>query len=101
MEPVRDANMIQIFFSHFSSNEEITALLDVRIKEIKEHLHLLKTSVQTGLDENAKRIGVERARQLWQITLDYGIAHFEFELDWYEKTRKNIENLAPLMPPKQ
>jgi len=100
MEPVRDANLIKIFFSHFSSNEEIAALLDVRIKEIKEHLHLLKTSVQIGLDENAKRIGVERVRQLWQITLDYGIAHYEFELSWHEKTLKRVRSLPPLMPPK-
>lgn len=99
MDPVRDANLIQIFFSHFSSNEEIAALLETRIKEIRAHLQLLKTSVQTGLDENAKRIGVERARQLWQITLDYGIAHYEFELSWYEKTLKNIHKLPPLAPP--
>lgn len=99
MEPVRDANLIQIFFSHFSSNEEIAALLEARIQAIRAHLGLLQNTVQAGLDENAKRIGVERARQLWQITLDYGIAHYEFELAWYEKTLKTIHNLPPLMPP--
>lgn len=99
MDPVRDANLIQIFFSHFSSNEEIAGLLESRIKEIKDHLVLLKTSVQTGLDENAKRIGVERARQLWQITLDYGIAHYEFELAWLEKTLERVQDLPPLTQP--
>ncbi len=99
LDPVRDANLIQIFFSHFSSNEEIAALLEARIKEIRERIALFKTTVQAGLDENAKRIGVERARQLWQITLDYGIAHYEFELAWYEKTLKKMRNLPPLMPP--
>lgn len=99
MDPVRDANLIQIFFSHFSTNEEITALLEIRIKEIKEHLDILRTSVQAGLDENAKRIGVERARQLWQITLDYGIDFYEFELAWHEKTLKRIRKLPALTPP--
>lgn len=101
MDPVREANLIQIFFSHSSSNEEISAILETRIKEIQEHLQLLRTAVQAGLDENAKRIGVERARQLWQMTLDYGINYYEFELAWYVKTLKKIHKLPPLMPPKQ
>lgn len=99
MDPVRDAHLIQIFFSHFSSNEEIGALLESRIKEIREQLQILKTSAQAGLDENAKRIGVERARQLWQLTLDYGIAYYEFELAWFEKTLKHLHKLPPLAPP--
>ncbi len=99
LDPVREATLIQIFFSHFSSNEEIAALLEARMQEIRDLLHLFNTTVQAGLDENAKRIGIERARQLWQITLDYGIAHYEFELAWHEKTLETIRNLPPLTPP--
>jgi DNA-binding PadR family transcriptional regulator len=99
MEPVRQACLIQIFFSHFSSNEEIAALFETRMKDIREQLHILKTVAQAAIDENANRIGVERARQLWQITLDYGIDYYEFELAWHEKTLKTIRNLPPLTPP--
>jgi PadR family transcriptional regulator, regulatory protein AphA len=97
--PVREASLIQIFFSHFSSNEEISSLLEARMKGIREQLHILKTTAQAAIEENAKQIGVERARQLWQITLDYGIAHYEFELDWHEKTLETVRNLPPLTPP--
>lgn len=100
MEPVRQACLIQIFFSHFSTNEEIAALFETRMNQIREHLHILKTVAQAAIDENAERIGVERARQLWQITLDYGIDYYEFELAWHEKTLKTIHNLPPLTPPK-
>jgi len=99
MEAVREASMIQIFFSHFSSNDEIAGLFENRMNEIRERLHLLKTSAQAAIDENAKQIGIERARKLWQITLDYGIDYYEFELAWYEKTLKIIHNLPPLLPP--
>ena len=98
MEPVREANLIQIFFAQFNSNAEIEALLEARMQKIRKHLELLKTSVQAGLDENSKWIGVERASQLWQITLDYGITHYEFELAWYEKTLNTIRKLPPLTP---
>jgi DNA-binding PadR family transcriptional regulator len=101
MDPVRDATLIQIFFSHFSSNEEIAALIEARMQEIRDHLHTLRTSAQTAINENAQQIGIERARQLWQITLDYGIAYYEFELAWNEKTLETIRNLPPLMPPSQ
>jgi PadR family transcriptional regulator, regulatory protein AphA len=100
MEPVRQACLIQIFFSHFSTNEEIATLFETRMNQIREHIHILKTVAQAAINENAERIGVERARQLWQITLDYGIDYYEFELAWHEKTLKTIHSLPPLMPPK-
>ncbi|MBI5294463.1 MAG: PadR family transcriptional regulator [Chloroflexi bacterium] len=99
MDPVREASLIQIFFSHFSSNEQIAALLEARMQEIREHLYILRTSAQAAINENAQRISIERARQLWQITLDYGIDYYEFELAWYEKTLETVRNLPPLMPP--
>jgi PadR family transcriptional regulator AphA len=99
MEPVREASLIQIFFSHFSTNEEITALFETRMKETREQLNTLRTVAQAAIDENAKRVGVERARQLWQITLDYGISYYEFELAWHEKTLNTVRNLPPLTPP--
>jgi len=98
MDPVREATLIQIFFSHFSANEEIAALLDARMQEIRERLHTLRTSAQTAINENAQQIGIERARQLWQITLDYGIEYYEFELAWNKKTLETIRNLPPLTP---
>jgi len=99
MEPVREAGLIQVFFSHFSSNEEIAALFETRMKEFREQIQLLKTAAQTAIDENAQQVGIERARQLWQITLDYGVDYYEFELAWHEKTLKTIRNLPQLTPP--
>jgi PadR family transcriptional regulator, regulatory protein AphA len=101
MEPVREACLVQIFFSHFSTNEEIAALFEIRMKQIKEQIHTLRTVAQAAIDENAKKVGIERARQLWQITLDYGINYYEFELAWHEKTLETIHNLPPLTPPNQ
>ena len=99
MDPVREATLIQVFFSHFSANEEIAALIQARMQEIRDHLHTLHTSAQAAINENAEQIGIERAQKLWQITLDYGIAYYEFELAWNEKTLETVRNLPPLMPP--
>jgi hypothetical protein len=38
---------------------------------------------------------MERARELWQITLDYGIDYYEAELAWLEKTLDRVRNLPP------
>jgi PadR family transcriptional regulator, regulatory protein AphA len=99
MDPVRESSLIQIFFSHFSTNDEIAALFEIRMKQIREQINTLRTVAQVAIDENAKRVGVERARQLWQITLDYGIDYYEFELAWHEKTLNTIRNLPALTPP--
>jgi DNA-binding PadR family transcriptional regulator len=99
MEPVREATLIQVFFSHFSTNEEIAGLFKIRMNEIRSQIHTLKTVAQVAIEENAQRVGIERARLLWQITLDYGIAYYEFELAWHERTLETILNLPPLTPP--
>lgn len=98
-DPVRQACLIQIFFSHTSTNEEISALFESRMHEFRERLDILRTVAQAAIDENAKFIGVERARQLWEITLDYGVSYYEFELAWHEKTLDTIGRLPPLTPP--
>jgi PadR family transcriptional regulator, regulatory protein AphA len=99
LDPVREASLIQIFFSHFSTNEEIAVLFETRMQAIREQIETLRNVAQVAINENARRIGVERARQLWQITLDYGIDYYEFELAWHEKILNTIHNLPPLTTP--
>ena len=99
LDQVREGWLIQIFFSHFSSNEEIAALLEARMEEIRAQLKTLHTSAQAAIDENAKNVGIERARELWQITLDYGIDYYQAELTWLEKTLERVRKLPPLTMP--
>ena len=100
LEPVRESWLIQIFFSTISSNEEIASLFEARMKEIQERLKVYKEDAQAALDRNANEMGIERARELWQITLDYGIAFYEFELKWDKRMLERVNNLPALKMPK-
>ena len=100
LDPVREDWLIQIFFSHFSSNAEIQSLLETRKEAIQARVLSFQEDAQTAIDENAKMIGIERARELWQITLDYGIDYYKSELEWLDKTIERVQNLPPLMPPR-
>lgn len=99
LDAVRDASLIQVFFSHFSTNEEIATLFEARMQEIRARLDSLRTGAQAAIDENATQIKLERAHQLWQLTLDFGIEYYEFQLAWYEKALSTINTLPPLPPP--
>jgi PadR family transcriptional regulator, regulatory protein AphA len=99
LEPIRHAWLIQVFFSHFSSDEEIVNLLSQRIAEIREIITTFKEEAQPAIDANAERVGVARAQELWQMTLDYGLNNYEAELAWLEKTLERVRSLSPLMPP--
>jgi PadR family transcriptional regulator, regulatory protein AphA len=99
VEQVREGWLIQVFFSHFSTNDEIAALLEVRMQAMRDRLAVYRTVAQVAIDQNAKQVGVERARQLWQITLDHGIDYYEFELAWYEKMLNRVRELPPLASP--
>ena len=98
---VREAWLIQIFFSHASTNEEIITLLKARENDIQTKLDRLQTETPTLMEENAARVGVERPRLLWQMTAEYGIAYYEFELKWIETAIKRVRRLPPLEIPKQ
>lgn len=95
LDQVRHAWLIQVFFSHTSTNEAIITLLQARIEAIRTRLQTYRTDAQSAIVENAKQIGSARAHALWQITLDYGIDYYESELVWLEKTLARLRNLPP------
>ena len=91
LSPTREAWLIQIFFSHASSNEEIIALLQARAKEIQENLDAFASGAPAS--EKAAQPGTDRMRSLWQLTGDFGVTYYQFELAWLEKTIKKIGKL--------
>ena len=101
LEMVREAWLIQIFFSHVSTNEEIINLLKAREKDARSKLDALRTEAPASMAENAARVGIERPHLLWQMTADYGIAYYEAELKWTETAIKRVRKLPPMEKPKQ
>ncbi len=91
---VREGWLIQLFFSHESSNEEITALLQSRKEAIQTKLKTLKESVSTpkGTESN----GLARAHRLWRLTLEYGMAYYEAELAWLDQAIEQVRSLPQL-----
>ena len=96
LEKVREDWLIQIFFSMLSSNEEIAELLRSRIAEIRKRQNAYQTVAQPSLDKYAELLGIERSRQLWQMTLDFGVDYSEFELAWLEKKLQAVQDLPQL-----
>jgi DNA-binding PadR family transcriptional regulator len=93
LPPVREAWLIQIFFSYASTNDEIIQLLEARRDAIAARLQSYRTDARAAIEENARRIDNPRAAELWQITLDYGIANYEADLAWLEATIDRVRNL--------
>ena len=95
VEAKREAWLIQVFFAHNISNEEIVDLFNDRIERLRTSLSQCKTA-QQALDANSKKPGMERLQNLWQLTLDYGIDYYENEINWLEKTLPAVRKLPPL-----
>jgi len=97
LAPVREAWMIQLFFAHSLSNEEIAKLLEERKKEIlkvSDELDQARATIERNKASAAP--GIERMSALWQMTLDYGIDYYKSELAWLDKTLKRTPRLPPL-----
>jgi len=90
--PVREAWLVQLFFSHISSDEEIIELIEERGKNIREIVNSYKAQTQVAIPKDLPP-GLERASALWQITLDYGLAFYQFELKWNKEMLERVKNL--------
>lgn len=97
-EGPRAAWLIQVFFAHHLTNEEIANLFEKRIEYLRAHLSKCQLA-QNTIDENARRVGVKRVQSLWQLTLDYGIDHYHNEIAWLEKTLPVVQKLPALAMP--
>ncbi|HSB03041.1 MAG TPA: PadR family transcriptional regulator [Anaerolineales bacterium] len=96
----RSAWLIQIFFAHNLSNEEIVNLFEKRIENLRTYLSRLQ-GAQQSIDENSRKVGLKRVQNLWQLTLDYGIDNYTSEISWLEKILPVVRKLPPLASPKR
>jgi len=100
LEITREAWLIQVFFAHGITNEEIANLFEKRIETIHACLADYKTA-QAHIDENYKQVGIKRLRELWQLTLDYGMDYYENEIAWLKKTLPRVRKLPAMEMPKE
>jgi PadR family transcriptional regulator, regulatory protein AphA len=98
-EGPREAWLIQVFFAHNLTNEEIVHLFEKRIESLRMYLAQSKNA-EKNIQENYERVGIKRMQGLWQLTLDYGTNYYETEIAWLEKTLPRVRKLPPMSPPK-
>ncbi len=99
VEAKREAWLIQVFFAHNITNEEIASLFENRIERLRASL-LQCQSAQNHIDDHYKK-QKGRLQNLWQLTLDYGVDYYENEINWLEKTLPVVRKLPPLTSPKK
>jgi len=100
IEGAREAWLIQVFFAHNLANEEIVTLFEKRLENLRVYLSQCQVA-QTNIDESYKQVGVKRLRDLWQLTLDYGVSYYENEIAWLEKTLPRVRKLPMMEMPKK
>ncbi|MCX6066650.1 MAG: PadR family transcriptional regulator [Chloroflexi bacterium] len=99
LETQRHAWLIQVFFAHGHTNEDVISLFEQRIAAIEQYQAQALFMAQTYLDENAKQVGIQRLGALWQLTLDYGNEYYANEVAWLKKTIGRIRELPPMTLP--
>ncbi len=85
--------LVKVFFAHHLPDDAIRGVFRTRAKDLQRRLHGLRTEAQAMLDRQHQRMKSERARTLWQLTLDHGIAATEWELSWAEEALKALDEI--------
>lgn len=89
----RSAWLIQVFFAHHLTNEEIVALFERYAATLQGKLAYLRGEVQAHIPKRFAELGSERLARLWQLTLDNGYDHLECELRWAERAIAQLREL--------
>ena|SRR5690349_20828321 len=99
-EGPREAWLIQVFFAHNLTNEEIVHLFEKRIESLRHYMEQSQ-SAEANIEENYKRVGIKRLRELWGLTLDYGLDYYKNEIAWLEKALPRVRKLPPMSAPQK
>lgn len=95
LPPSRSQWLIQVFFAHQLSDDEILSMFEGRAEQLRQKLARFCTEVQPVIEERHRQVASARSRRLWQLTLDSGIASLESELEWIEQAIKELDRLPP------
>jgi DNA-binding PadR family transcriptional regulator len=90
---IRHKWLVQVFFADQLSDEETVALFEAHAEKLRQKLALFRNEVQDVVERRFAEVGSKRSRRLWQFTLDYGITHLEWELQWVENALKDLRHL--------
>ncbi len=88
----REPFLIQLYFGSRLSDEELFALLDHAIQELKEKLEIYQ-AIYTGYKAKMESIEAEQKKAFFMsvITLEYGLMSGESELAWMESVTERLK----------
>jgi DNA-binding PadR family transcriptional regulator len=94
-ELFRSEWLVKVFFASRLGDSEIHAMFRERADTLRAKFAHLQDATQGALDEGAAKCGEPRDCALWQLTLEYGIAYYRWELEWMEQAMERLARLPP------
>ena len=92
LSPSREPWLIQVFFAHPLHDDQIIAIFGARADQIRERLALYQ-GLEPLIERRSGQVGSLRAGRMWQFTLEYGLSHLEWELQWIENAIEELPGL--------
>jgi DNA-binding PadR family transcriptional regulator len=90
---IRHPWLVRVFFADQLSDEEIAALFEARAASLRAQRERYEVAIPPAIEEAFRQIGSNRARRMWQFTLDYGLMRLEAELRWIEDALAELADL--------
>jgi PadR family transcriptional regulator AphA len=80
-ESARSPFLLQLWLSGFAEDDAVLRFLSESVDELRRHLAELEGKPEAQLDSSADP---SRDRFFWWMTLNYGVRHTRFLIDWIE-----------------
>lgn len=93
--PYRHPWLLQVFFAHNLSTAAIQMLLLKRADYLRQAVRQVQAEIPGNIQRRAEEIGSPRKGRLWELTMEYGIDHLEWEIGWLENAARSLRDLPP------
>ncbi len=91
---IHDAWIGQLFFGAAMDKSELETLLQTRIDHLKAILAIFENELPINGLQYAEQFNAFADLPFWQLTMQYGIEKYKFDLAWAERALQTLQNLS-------
>lgn len=91
-DQVREPLLVKLFFAAAGGKGHVLGVLRQRAEDLRRRLDGYRAGLEL-VNTYSEAARLEREEPFWRLTIEYGIAHTQANLDWIERSVRYLEEM--------
>jgi len=91
-DQVREPLLVKLFFAAAGGKEHVLKVLRQRAEDLRRRLEGYRAGLEL-VNTYSEAARLEREEPFWRLTIEYGIAHTQANLEWIERSIRYLEEM--------